>query len=507
MRTLTELRQDAVDWQARATAIQNRVDTENRDYTAEENTEFEQAMSQLDRVVVDIKRRERLDANDQYLQQPAAGRVTSALQPVNATQGPKANGKSVTNGSGARIEVIDRGLGTHGFQNVGEFAQAVRSACVGGTKDTRLLNSGGPPDPMTEGVNAEGGYAIPPDFRPDIQTLIAGEDSLLPYTDQITTSANAVTVPVDATSPWQGTGGIQAYWGAEAAQKISSKAILAQLMCRLYKLYSLIAISDELLEDAPALGALIRTKAPQKMAFALNQAILNGSGSGQPLGIMKAAATITVPRTTPGTVTMADILKMWNACYGPSRRRAVWITNQDVETLLMSLFFPIPATGTPTAGWPVYLPPGGIASAPYSTLLGRPIIVTEAAQDLGVKGDLILADLSQYLTVTKAGGIKQDISIHLWFDWDVSCFRLVYRIGGCPWWSAPVQSASGSKQRSPFVLLDGTAPAALEAEGGAQGRALSGVTTSADAGAAVGPQTGHTLGAAESGTRKRMSAD
>jgi len=498
-RTLSDLRQTAVDLQSRATALQAKADAEERDYTPQEASEFDQLTQDHARVLVDIGRRQTLEDMQSTLDAPAAPRIAPPLVPTNIAPMPKANGRPITNGAGQRIEVVSRSLGTHGFLNFGEFAQAVRNVCSGGRPDPRLLNSAGPPDAMTEGTAADGGYAVPPDFRPDIQMLIEGEDSLLPYTDQLTTSSNAVTVPVDATSPWQSSGGIQAYWGAEAALKTSSKAVLAQVNCRLFKLYVLVPASDELVEDAPALGTLIRTKAPQKMIFKLNRAIINGSGTGQPLGIVNSGAAITIPRGTPGTVTMADILKMWGACYGPSRRRAVWICNQDIEASLMGLFFPIPPTGTATGGWPIYLPPGGLSAAPFGTLLGRPVLVSEAANDLGVTGDLILADLKSYLTATKAGGMQQAFSIHLWFDWDVSCFRITWRLGGVPWWTAPVTSLTGAKSRSPFVVLGGTtAPPSLLDEN-PEGQVHPHATTSRDV--PVTPQSAVAEG------RKRMRED
>jgi hypothetical protein len=123
----------------------------------------------------------------------------------------------------------------------------------------------------------------------------------------------------------------------------------------------------------------------------------------------------------------------------------------------------------------VYLPPGGISAEPYGTLLGRPVLVTEAANDLGVRGDLMLVDLSSYLTATKVSGVRSDISIHLYFQYDITCFRFVTRIAGIPEWKTPITSRSGAVQRSPFVMLDGTIPTTTEQDahivhGGAEHR-------------------------------------
>jgi HK97 family phage major capsid protein len=483
--TINEQRQRSLDLQQRAAAIMNRADQEGRDLTADEAGDFDATYAEFERVRGDIERRERLENSGAQLAQPAGSGAANGghggaaagngngngahahvlatatnrrpLQSVPAGHAAPAARGGENAGGGYRIEVQNRAAGTYGFRDLGEFAIAVRNASVAGRSvDPRLLNSAGPPDNvMTEGVNADGGYAVPPDFRPDIQTLILAEDSLLAMTDTFYTSSNAITIPTDPSAPWQATGGIQAYWEAEAAQKKNSKLPLDQVTVRLFKLYALIPVSDELLEDAPALANLLNTKAPQVMDYKVTEAILYGTGAGEPQGIYNSPAAITVARQTAGAVTATDIVNMWAACYSASRKRAVWITNQDIESSFMTMFLPIlDGGGQVVNGAVIYMPPGGFSQAPYGTLMGRPVISTEAAPDLGQPGDLALVDLESYLSAMKTGGgIKRDISIHLWFDWDITCFRFVLRVGGTPWWKAPVPSRSGTRLRSPFVLL------------------------------------------------------
>jgi HK97 family phage major capsid protein len=91
--------------------------------------------------------------------------------------------------------------------------------------------------------------------------------------------------------------------------------------------------------------------------------------------------------------------------------------------------------------------------APSGTLLGRPIVVTEACPTVGTTGDIILADLSKYLAVVK-GALKSDVSIHLWFDQNTTAFRFVLRMNGQPWLSAPIARKSGSNTLSHFIRLE-----------------------------------------------------
>jgi hypothetical protein len=68
------------------------------------------------------------------------------------------------------------------------------------------------------------------------------------------------------------------------------------------------------------------------------------------------------------------------------------------------------------------------------------------------KGDIYLASLSQYQTITK-GGIKSASSIHVSFLTDETAFRWVYRIDGTSLWSSALTPLHGSNTVSPFVCL------------------------------------------------------
>lgn len=128
----------------------------------------------------------------------------------------------------------------------------------------------------------------------------------------------------------------------------------------------------------------------------------------------------------------------------------MWLINQDIEPQLLTLAFPTTVT---TAAVPVYLPPGGLSASPYGMLMGRPVIPTEACQTLGDAGDIILTDLTQYLTAVKTSGIRQDVSMHLWFDYDMTAFRFVMRVAGQPWWGSAISPKNGSATRSCVVSL------------------------------------------------------
>src|SRR5262249_39384023 len=155
-------------------------------------------------------------------------------------------------------------------------------------------------------------------------------------TDQMVSSSNRVTMPVDSTTPWQTSGGLQADWTAEAGDKPLSKPALGQISTTLSKLAAVVPLTDELLEGVPAMTKYLNTKVPDKITSILNGVIINGDGSGKPLGILQSPAKVTQAAESgqgAGTIVLKNILKMWGRMYAPWRRGAVWIINQDVEVL------------------------------------------------------------------------------------------------------------------------------------------------------------------------------
>lgn len=255
-----------------------------------------------------------------------------------------------------------------------------------------------------------------------------------------------MTYPSDSTVPW-GSDGIQAYWESEASAMTQTKPKIGDNTVRLHKLAALVPMTEELLEDAPAMGSYVARKAAEKIDFKVSNAIARGNGVGQPLGFLNSPALVTVAAEsgqTADTIVAANVVKMYAAMPSRNRMNAIWLIHPDAE----------PQVSLMTLGqMPVYLPPGGLSNNPYGTLFGRPVIPHQVCETVGDVFDIGFVDLSQYLALIKAGGLKSQTSIHLWFDQDLTAFKFTLRIGGQPWWASSVASRDGSFALSPFVTL------------------------------------------------------
>ena len=129
------------------------------------------------------------------------------------------------------------------------------------------------------------------------------------------------------------------------------------------------------------------------------------------------------------------------------RANAVWYINQEIEPQLYTM-----ALNIGTGGAPVFLPSGGASASQYSTLLNRPIIPIEQCSVLGKKGDIILADPTQYIGIDKKAPTA-DVSIHVRFLYDEQVFRFIYKFNGAPYRNKPIIPYKGANALSPFVTL------------------------------------------------------
>lgn len=444
--------------------IQATADAENRELTADEQKEMKSIFAQFDSIEEEIERRELIAAQTAKLMQsqgrkaePQNPEPVNAADPEGVTSATQATPTARATQNRPRIQVVaDRGK--WGWKHMGDFAAAVRIASnPQATQIDPRLVANAPTTYSQEGVGADGGFAVPPEFRTEIWQKVMGEDSLLARTDQNPTSRNTIVLPKDETTPWAATGGIQAYFESEAGQMTQSKVALSDMTIRLNKLTALVPVTEELLEDAPGMDAYLRRKIAEKFTSKLNLKIVQGTGAGEPLGIIAAGSLVTVDAESgqaADTILVDNIDKMWSRMYAPLRRDAVWLINQDIEPQLFGMHrYVKDASGTIVGGTPAYMPPGGVSGNPYGTLYGREVIPTQACETLGDKGDIILVNLKQYLTVFKTGGPKTDVSMHMWFDYGVMAFRTVLRIAGRPWWSADIDPRDGSNALSWAVTL------------------------------------------------------
>jgi HK97 family phage major capsid protein len=264
-----------------------------------------------------------------------------------------------------------------------------------------------------------------------------------------------LTIPVlDQTGTTEGEfhwfGGLQVYWQAEASEKSQSEPSFRQIRLVANDLVGYTRASEALLEDNAASLESFLT-GPMgfggAMVAAEDYAFFNGNGVGQPLGILNATGvTTSVARAVQASVTYEDLLDMEAAFYSPNNN-GMWVISQSQMANIMKMTGP---TGNPNY---VYRP--SAADGSPATLLGRPVRFTLDMLPRGTTtsaGDVMLADFGFYLVGDRKRITVDSTRQERWRFNQVS-WKVVARVDGQPWLSAPITSRDGVTTVSPFVLL------------------------------------------------------
>lgn len=434
MKTISQYQDDIKVLMERIGAIKTKATNENRDITADEVAYIKDVNDQIRKLKDMSDTLEDSDILNASLEAPRVAATVEKKRPaLSVTQKDKEK-----------------------FGSLGEqFAAIMNAGRPGGHVDPRLYNAA---SGLNETVPSDGGFLVQQDFSNELLQQVYQTGVLAPRCRrmQISSNSNSIKINgVDETSRASTRfGGVVGYWKDEAALKTASKPKFRQIELNLKKLIGLCYATDELLQDAAALESFIRKAFPAEFGFLLDDAIINGTGAGQPLGILNAGCLVSVTKEggqKADTLVWENVVKMYSRLFAQSRNNAVWLINQNVEPQLMQMSM---AVGT--GGVPVYLPAGGATAAPYATLFGRPVIAIEQCQTLGDKGDIIFADLGGYILAEK-GGIQADMSIHVQFVYDESVFRFVMRVDGQPERASALTPYKGSDSLSHFVTLDARA--------------------------------------------------
>lgn len=439
MKTISQYREDIKDLMDKSAAIDARAQAESRDLTEAEVSHKGKLLDKVEELqgsVAVLERQERLHAS---LEVPEAETRRAA--------------KTVTPG----LEVGQDRATLERFTSFGQQLMAVRNADIpGGQVDPRLRNAVS--TGLGETVPSDGGYLVQTDFSTKLLEQ-AWEVAKLPKLCQevpISSASNKVTINgEDETSRATGSrgGGIRGYWIGEGTEITQSKPKYRKIDLQLRKLAGLCDVTDEMLADSTTLVARVENGFRKEFGFLLDDAIINGSGDSTPLGILNAGCLVSQDKEDgqdADTIVVENVVKMASRLFASSMGNAVWLINQTVLPQLWTMTMPIGVGGVP-----VYLPPGGLSSAPYGQLWGRPVMAVEQCQALGDAGDIVLADFSDgYLLATK-GGIKSDVSIHVRFEFDEQVFRFILRVDGQPVRASALTPYKGgaTATQSHFVTL------------------------------------------------------
>lgn len=442
MKTLLEARSAAVD---QAAAIEAAAKAASRDLTDEEVTQIQEHLDEVDRLDGEIEAAETRTQTTERLAQARA----STKMPV-APRSPASSSTPIK----AREGFIDDPK--RGYRNPREFLLEVMDVERRIRRPSDRLLSLKPSfqaaagsDEHGEYSDPYGGWLTPPGFLPNLLQLPPEVDPIASHVTRIPMAQPSVKLAArtDKNHQTSVSGGFRVYRRAETQTVDSSRGEMEEIELNATSLMGKAFASEELLSDSViSFASIIEQGMREEFASRLISERLWGTGVGQFLGALKSPCLVTVDKEgsqSADTILGANVLKMRKRAWRYSS--CIWLANHDTYDELAGIHKP----GTNSD---VYLfAPGNGTDVP-DTLLGRPIVFTEYAATIGDKGDLILADWSQYLE-----GTLEDLqgaqSVHVRFESRERCFLFWTRNAGAPWWRSALTPKKSASTLSPFVVL------------------------------------------------------
>ena len=258
--------------------------------TAEDTAAYERMEQEIQDLSREIQRRERQEAMDAEFAKPVSAPITG--KPMN----------------GRQEDTPKTGRASEAYKNA--MLTAMR------TNFRQISNV------LSEGVDANGGYLVPEEYDRRLIDVLDEENVMRTLGTTITTSGEH-KINIAATKP-------AAAWIEEGGALTFGDATFDQIILDAHKLHVAIKVTEELLYDnAFGLENYIIQQFGKALANAEEDAFINGTGNGQPLGILAAngGAQIGVTAASANKVTADEVINLVYSLKRPYRKNAVFLAN------------------------------------------------------------------------------------------------------------------------------------------------------------------------------------
>lgn len=323
---------------------------------------------------------------------------------------------------------------------------------------------------MSERVPAEGGALVPEVLRSDLLMMVLEHSIVRQHAHIVPMDSLRVPFPMidDVTHSGAASvfGGLTAYWTEEAAALTSSAPAFGRITLQAEKLTAYTDIPNELLQDAgPLLEDWIQSTWPTALAWFEDDAFINGTGVGEPQGLLLAPAAIRVPVTSVNKIYLADVITAYARILPQSLRSPglCWLAAPDVKPQLqqMALTAQSATSNVQPVAPPAWFVSGNAISGTPDTLFGVPVCFSEkmpscSSSNTTTPGGLTLVDLGFYL-LGERSEMRIAVSEQYKFANDLTSYRIIERCTGRIWQQSALTPRNGGATLSPVVKIDTTA--------------------------------------------------
>jgi Phage capsid family len=333
-------------------------------------------------------------------------------------------------------------------------------------------NDGGPrqyiANAASERLPGQGGFLVPEALRSQVLALMTAA-IVRPRAMVLPMGAERLVVPtldnLTQASSTQALGGLTFAWAEEGAGITPAIPAFGRTVLEARKAAAyMVGVDNGFVDDAAgAFGDFTANVLAQGYSWFEDDYFFNGTGVGEPQGIMNAPCAVAVTRSASGPALFADIIAMFRSLHPAIKQHGLtsgvtsvaWLLSASVIDAMVELYFNVGGASVPTAITPV-APPSwfsmGDGDKITPSLLGLPAIITDHQPASGSVGDVMLADLGHYLIGDRLAMTVERAPEGKGFPSDASDFRIKSRVDG-RYWIQSATTTEANQQVSPVVVL------------------------------------------------------
>lgn len=318
---------------------------------------------------------------------------------------------------------------------------------------------------MSERVPSQGGFLVPESLRSQVLAYMTTA-VMRPQAMVLPMSTLRLPIP-NLDNPTQQSGA-QALGGLTFAVTEEGAPITAAtptfgrtvLEARKFAAY-LKGAPDELVDDAAgAFGDFLARVIAMGHAWYEDDLFFSGRGVGEPQGIINAPCQVAVTRNTSSEVLLVDLVAMVKALHPAAKQAALtpglthvkWLLSAAALDQLLDVYLAVGTAPTSAAVSPSDWLSLGDGDKVGPSILGIPAAITDHQPALGSAGDVVLADLSQYLIGDRMEMTVERAAQGAGFISATSDFRVKSRVDGRYWIQHQTTTEAGQTV-SPVVVL------------------------------------------------------
>ena len=268
---------------------------------------------------------------------------------------------------------------------------------------------------LAEAPLQQGGYLLPQEMHDELITALT-QENVLRQISRVVQTANDRRLVIQATPP-------TAQFVSEGQQITLSSEKFDQKILSAFKIAAGVSVTNELLADSYYdLEKHLQIEFSKAVASLEENAFLNGSGNGEPLGILPQmqADTSTTITTAGAAISADDIMDLAYKLKRPYRKNACWLMSDST----------LASTRKLKDNNQAFIWQAGLAAGEPPTLLGYPVYTSEYMPEIASgKIPILFGDFQKFVVGQRGELIFRPLH-ELKALSDESVFLLIERIDG-----------------------------------------------------------------------------